>query len=215
MAVEGGGGVQGVCVCVCVGVSVQGVCLGEYVSRVCVCPVGCTPPPTVDRILDTRLWEHYLTAITVADGNNNDLIEVLSCRTNLVQQWVKKKSNVHISFACIYQNTVTNILTTHGFKSFKLFQKLLSLDNMNFITVRNEVAKVMFLHLSVSHSVHGGVCLSACWDTTPLGAGIPPEQARPWTRPPRTRHPSGSRHRPGAETATAADGTHPTGMHSC
>ena len=31
----------------------------------------------------------------------------------------------------------------------------------------------------------GGVCLSACWDT-------PPQQ-----------------------TATAADGTHPTGMHSC
>ena len=34
----------------------------------------------------------------------------------------------------------------------------------------------MFLHLSVSHSVHGGggggVCLSACWDT-PLGRHLP------------------------------------------
>ena len=37
----------------------------------------------------------------------------------------------------------------------------------------------------------GGVCLSAYWDTTP------PEQTSP------------------RETATAADGTHPTGMHSC
>ena len=94
----------------------------------------------------------------------------------------------------------------------------------------------MFLH--VCHSVHrvgGGVCLSACWDTspppqeqTPLGPGTPQ------SRPPQTRHPSpGSRHhppwdqalpRPGTppeptppprETATVADGTQPTGMHSC
>ena len=28
------------------------------------------------------------------------------------------------------------------------------------------MAQVIFLHLSVIHSVHGGVCLSACWDTT-------------------------------------------------
>ena len=34
---------------------------------------------------------------------------------------------------------------------------------------QRKFAKVMFLHLSVSHSVHGGggVCLSACWDTPP------------------------------------------------
>ena len=44
-----------------------------------------------------------------------------------------------------------------------------------FITVRNEVAKVMFLHLSVSHSVPGG--------SASVLAGIPhtppPEQAPP------------------------------------
>ena len=34
-------------------------------------------------------------------------------------------------------------------------------------TVRNEVAKVMFLHLSVILCTGGAVCLSACWDTTP------------------------------------------------
>ena len=79
------------------------------------------------------------------------------------------------------------------------------------ITVRNEVAKVMFLHLSVILST-GGVCLSACWDTTPSrdqahpsGTGTPQsnpqEQAPPKTRqippdqahPPRTRHPPGRR----------------------
>ena len=38
---------------------------------------------------------------------------------------------------------------------------------------QTKFAKVMFLHLSVSYSVHmGGVCLSACWDT-------PPEQTPP------------------------------------
>ena len=62
----------------------------------------------------------------------------------------------------------------------------------------------MFLHLSVSHSVHGGGG----------GEGVP-EQEPPGTRytppgpgiPPRQVHPS-------QQTATVADGTHPTGMHS-
>ena len=44
------------------------------------------------------------------------------------------------------------------------------------VTVRNEVAKVMFLHLSVCPQ---GVCLSACWDTTPPGAGTPPPEQAP------------------------------------
>ena len=45
----------------------------------------------------------------------------------------------------------------------------------------------------VCHSVHrGGVCLSACWDTTP-----PREQTPPWSRhPPRADTPSRSRHAP-------------------
>ena len=45
-----------------------------------------------------------------------------------------------------------------------------------------------------------GVCLSACWDTT--------HTHTPGADPPREQTPPG-------ETATAADGTHPTGMHSC
>ena len=35
-----------------------------------VCLRGCTPFPPVDKILDTRLWKHYLSATTVADDNN-------------------------------------------------------------------------------------------------------------------------------------------------
>ena len=55
---------------------------------------------------------------------------------------------------------------------------------------QTKFAKVMFLHVSVILST-GGVCLSACWDTTPpsrqplppsRGAGITPEQAPPRSR---------------------------------
>ena len=72
-----------------------------------------------------------------------------------------------------------------------LFQALFH----SFITVRNKVAKVMFLQVSVCPQ--GGVCPSASWDT-PSWADTPPGQ-----RPPRL-----------PQTATAADGTPPTGMHS-
>ena len=55
------------------GVSAQGdVCQGGVSNhRVCVCPgeCGCTPPP-LDRILDTRLWKHYLFKTSFEDGNN-------------------------------------------------------------------------------------------------------------------------------------------------
>ena len=64
----------------------------------------------------------------------------------------------------------------------------------------------------VCHSVHGGgVCLSACWDTTPPPSR-PPEQSPPPSRPPSEQTP------PGKQTPVygqRAAGTHPTGMHSC
>ena len=34
------------------------------------CLGGCLPQSMLDRILDTCLWKHYLSATTVADGNN-------------------------------------------------------------------------------------------------------------------------------------------------
>ena len=87
------------------------------------------------------------------------------------------------------------------------------------VTVRKRsCGKVMFLHLSVSHSVHrtgSGVSVS-------VHAGIPPPTPTPpgqlgrhppWQTPP-GQTPLCSVHA-GIDMATAADGTHPTGMHSC
>ena len=78
-------------------------------------------------------------------------------------------------------------------------------------------------------------CMVGC--TLPQSRHPPWKQTPPGSRPPQSRHPPGadtplgtdtpweqtspgSRHSPGAdpplqETTTAADGTHPTGMHSC
>ena len=67
--------------------------------------------------------------------------------------------------------------------------------------------KVMFSQACVILFT-GGVCLSACWDTTPPGADPHQEQTPP-----------GSRHTPTAEHAgrygQCAGSTHPTGMQSC
>ena len=64
-------------------------------------------------------------------------------------------------------------------------------------TVRNEVAKVMLLHVCVCPQ--GG----STWAGTPPDQGHPPDLVYP--------------QEPGTplETATVADGGHPTGMHSC
>ena len=96
------------------------------------------------------------------------------------------------------------------------------------VTGHNEVvAKVMFLQVSVIHSVHSGegVCLSACWDTiTPLDqadipldhvdtpwdqAGTPPDQADPPPGP--GRHPLGpGRHPQTRQAPPQTRQTHPT-----
>ena len=97
----------------------------------------------------------------------------------------------------------------------------------------------MFLQASVCPQGGGGVCLSAWWDSrpplpeqspleadTPPGMDTPPEQTPPPEQTkytPRTQYtpgtkyiPSGTKYTPPPQdTATAADGTHYTGMHSC
>ena len=69
----------------------------------------------------------------------------------------------------------------------------------NFYRPQRSCNKVMFLHLSVSHSVHGG---GGVWQTTP------------WADTPTLNPVHAGIHAP-LPAATAADGTHPTGMLSC
>ena len=84
------------------------------------------------------------------------------------------------------------------------------------ITIRNKVAKVMFLHLSVilftggSASVHAGIPPPGPGTPqeqtpprpgTPPGADTPQTRHTPWEQTsPRSRHPPGTRHPPGADT---------------
>ena len=92
--------------------------------------------------------------------------------------------------------TCNYIITLFG-SSFKVHH--------NVIAVRKRsLRRLCFSHLYVSHSVHrgGGVCQSACWDTSsgsrhplPLGADTPQVHAGRYVQ--------------------QAGGTHPTGMHSC
>ena len=50
--------------------------------------------------------------------------------------------------------------------------------------------KVIFSEACVKNSVHRGICLGACWDTTPLGTSPPPSRTpppgpgTPWSRHP-------------------------------
>ena len=78
--------------------------------------------------------------------------------------------------------------------------------NLHIFTVHNKVAKVMFLHLSVSHSVHGD---GSTWAGTPQRPGTPGLVHPPWDQvhPLRQAHPQ--------QMATVADGTHPTRINSC
>ena len=97
--------------------------------------------------------------------------------------------------------------------------------DFTFITVRNEVAKVMFLQASVCPQGGRWGCLPQCMlgyhTHPPPRSRHPPEQMPPQEQtPPREDTPPRAVTPPEADTpprdtATAADGTHPTGMHSC
>ena len=82
----------------------------------------------------------------------------------------------------------------------------------------------MVLHLSVSHSVYRGVCLSTCWDTPPEqtppsppgpGTPSPPGADTPWDQapPPDKAPPTSAVH--AGRYGQQADGMHPTGKQSC
>ena len=81
----------------------------------------------------------------------------------------------------------------------------LSMYSGNTYRPQRNWGKVIFSQASVILLTGGGVCLSACWDTTPLPEQTPPEQIPPradipWNQAPPPpgpgRHPPGSRYPP-------------------
>ena len=83
------------------------------------------------------------------------------------------------------------------------FVKIIQLKSCTKITLTINIyrpqrswGKVMFLHVSVILFT-GGICLSACWDTTTPGTRHPPPRTR---HPPVDQAPPGTRHTPGADT---------------
>ena len=118
-----------------------------------------------------------------------------------------------------------NIAILHKYKNITLSHKRVNDDSR--LTMLSHLRKVMFSQASVI--LFTGRCLG----DTPLW---PPRQTPPLGRPPLGRHPHPratppgqtptlNRHTPWTDSprqmpppqqmATAADGTHPTGMHSC
>ena len=65
-----------------------------------------------------------------------------------------------------------------------------------FLPPANEVwGKVIFSEACVNNSVHrGGVCLSACWDTTTPGSRHPSKTRHPRSRPPQEQTPLDQAH---------------------
>ena len=90
---------------------------------------------------------------------------------------------------CNYSNVMYIYVTCHDVNMIVIE----SSQRTCIFTVCNEVAEVIFLHLSVCPQGGG---LPQCM------LGYPPDQTSRGKQTPQ-------------QTATAADGTHPTGMYSC
>ena len=150
--------------------------------------------------------------------------------------------NLHVScrWTTFPQNSQQECLpelyhTTSGV-CFETFLFVLGELGLDFYRAQRSCEGYVFTPVCLST---GEVCLSACWDTNPPRAGTPLPGAGPLgTGTPQTRHPPGpgtplpgirhpprTRHlsgpgtprdqAPHQQTATVADGTHPTGMYSC
>ena len=104
-------------------------------------------------------------------------------------KWLRKSHHLFVSFNTTTLALKRGIPSRHspGIDNHTSSR----IQSWNFLIIHSKVVtvrkrscgKVMFLHLSVSHSVHGGVYLSACWDThTPPGRH--PRGRPPWADTP-------------------------------
>ena len=121
--------------------------------------------------------------------------------------------------------TKTSVIITSNDRSFDC--PMVCTDTIHMTIHKRSCGKVMFLHLSASHSVHGG-CLSQCMLEYTPPRRLTPAGRHPLGRPPlqcilgyTPRLPNACCNTPpwpvhaGIDMATAAGGRHNTGMHSC
>ena len=159
-------------------------------------------------------------------------------RGNPLTDMTENTEDTNTNWQCLHTSIVVILSVGSYFCKLQiLILWLLEIRNSPkiFIVRKRSCGKVMFLHLSVIlFTEGGGVCL---WvhavyshledipgQTDPLADTPPPEADTPIGRhSPSQTHTFRGRHPPRADippgkhpdTATAADGTHPTGMHSC
>ena len=103
-------------------------------------------------------------------------------RQSLLTRWARKRFHGYkeISGGLHYAVKPCSHLTSVFTFFFALCCQMQTLS-MNIITARNEVGARLYFHRRLWFCSQGGVCLSACWDTTPPPGTSPP--------PPQTRHP--------------------------
>ena len=86
------------------GVSAQAGCLprGKCLPKGCL-PGGCLPRryPPVDRILDTLLWKHYVSATTVAGGNETQRITRLHSNRMRTACLLPLSPSMHCTGGCL------------------------------------------------------------------------------------------------------------------
>ena len=101
--------------------------------------------------------------INMCVENSTFILKELICQDKY------KKTKLKLNHKNVRSANNANFVIKNLTRNYAMILKLfIWLDEIKqtIITVRNEVAKVMFLHVSVILSTEG-VCLSACWNTTP------------------------------------------------
>ena len=145
---------------------------------------GSEQPPQLNasRLFTSCFWFFIITTIAVYSGN-------------LIAFSTVKRLRLPVnSLEELVTNPTYQAMVPQGSATMGLF-KVKARSHGAFLPAATKLGQGN-VFTGVCDSVHrAGVCLSACWDTTP------PEQTPLWSRHPQSRHPREQTHPPGADTA--------------
>ena len=153
-------------------------------------PRGCTPPP-VDRILDTHLWKHYLSATLFADGNDEP--SLVRCISDFRRGW--RKFAWDWSDFCYCNEFCPRVWNKHmcQHNPFRIHSQTWDFDSLFLSGTEIQGSKIQInrMHSSRMRTARsrscllgGGVCLSACWDTPLQGVDLETPLVWAWRPPP-------------------------------